>query len=757
MTGIKQYFYRWTIGLQALLLCAGCADEMQHIGSADAVSEGLVLNLSVNNSRVDTATGAPDAGLCEDVVKRVDVFFVQSDGTVKGYCHSEAGNAGTFSLSGEGWTASNWQDFFTDASYDVYVIANKHDYDNPATSEKETDLSWVKTKTQLLALTDTDVNVAKTEGETAVVDDAKFTGKDFLMDGYYQWNISAEEKNTGEVSIPVNLSHAAAKISVNISYTDAFLIEGRTINSVQKKLVRYAEQAKAVALGGDIVLVDLHGDAGGDSFSYADVSEGEGVNRTDKVYTYSYPNDWSEDVEARETYVLLNIPYTDGDTDALTNNYYKIPVRVSAATGHLSLERNMEYRVKVTVDRVGNTSPEEPVVLDNQEVTVEPWRVKDIPITDATPQYLVLSDYDFEMRNIAEATVTFSSSSPLESVTATKVYFVNKYGVEIGYGVEDLTQTNLIDKVTVDFDEDKLNGNIYVNSVIPDNVTIRYIELEVKNTEGLTKTINIAQYPLEYIVGIPGVFGHRDDMNNMNYIIFRDNIKFSTSDYNNKPTCWLSFGEEYLYYYSAKVFKKEDKTIRNLRARSLYGQYDVIINTKTGTDMDAGKVYGSNNRMYLVNVTSVKEGVTISRPEMETDSEYPVPTEENNNVVSPVFMLASQLGVIDWGTEGEWEATRIHCARYVETIEYSDGTIRELNDWRLPSSAEIAIIAKYQTATPDVMDMVMTAQYYWSLQEDTKVELPYYEEYDKDETFVRCVRDVTPADLEEFRKNGFKI
>lgn len=739
MTGIKQYFYRWTIGLQALLLCAGCADEMQHIGSADAVSEGLVLNLSVNNSRVDTATGAPDAGLCEDMVKRVDVFFVQSDGTVKGYCHSEAGNAGTFSLSGEGWTASNWQDFFTDASYDVYVIANKHDYDNPVTSEKETDLSWVTTKTQLLALTDTDVNVAKTEGETAVADDVEFTGKDFLMDGYYQWNISEEEKNTGEVSIPVNLSHAAAKISLNISYTDAFLIEGRTINSVQKKLVRYAEQAKAVALGGDIVLVDLHGDAGGDSFSYADVSEGEGVNRTDMVYTYSYPNDWSEDVEARETYVLLNIPYADGDTGALTNNYYKIPVRVSAATGHLSLERNMEYRVKVTVDRVGNTSPEEPVVLDNQEVTVEPWRVKDIPITDATPQYLVLSDYDFEMRNIAEATVTFSSSSPLASVTATKVYFVNKYGEEID------VHKNYV-KLTYD---ETLNGKITINSSIPDNVTIRYIELEVKNTDNITKTINIAQYPLEYIVGIEGIYSYRDDMKNNSYENF---LKETPFDQSSDIGYTITFGK---YSFNSKTYYNNGY-IRRVKVKS-FSDSDGNIKYKLYVAVnDNPVILATNNRMYMVNITSVDDNVIVSRPEMETDSEYPLATEENNNVVSPVFMIASQLGLIDTGTNGNWQDTREHCAKYVEVIKYSDneGDYEILDDWRLPTLAEVKIIANYQNSAKDVMAEVMTGQYYWTLQTNIKATIPGKT---NNQTFVRCVRDVTPANLKKFREKGLKI
>ena len=50
-----------------------------------------------------------------------------------------------------------------------------------------------------------------------------------------------------------------------------------------------------------------------------------------------------------------------------------------------------------------------------------------------------------------------------------------------------------------------LTGNIDVYSPLPLNNAVRYIELEVTNTDGATpRTVIVEQYPLEYITNIRG-------------------------------------------------------------------------------------------------------------------------------------------------------------------------------------------------------------------------------------------------------------
>lgn len=57
-----------------------------------------------------------------------------------------------------------------------------------------------------------------------------------------------------------------------------------------------------------------------------------------------------------------------------------------------------------------------------------------------------------------------------------------------------------------------LNGNINIHSPLPTNNTIRYIELEITNEDGVeARKVTVAQYPLEYITNIQGWYSSRED------------------------------------------------------------------------------------------------------------------------------------------------------------------------------------------------------------------------------------------------------
>lgn len=149
--------------------------------------------------------------------------------------------------------------------------------------------------------------------------------------------------------------------------------------------------------------------------------------------------------------------------------------------------------------------------------------------------------------------------------------------------------------------------------------------------------------------------------------------------------------------------------------------------------MDNG--VANNNRMYEVVVTATSTDYRISRPLMENitdddgnaetadDLQVAVSSAENNALLSPRFMLASQLG--NNSAVNYWVTARDQCKKYVEIGR--DG--RVYDDWRLPTIAELKIVKNYQI-DEDVYDITMnkvlnsdgdTNPCYWTAQEDVFV------------------------------------
>lgn len=166
----------------------------------------------------------------------------------------------------------------------------------------------------------------------------------------------------------------------------------------------------------------------------------------------------------------------------------------------------------------------------------------------------------------------------------------------------------------------------------------------------------------------------------------------------------------------------------------------------------------SNNQMYHVVITATSSDYTLARPIMNDDIVDPY-NQDNDNLVSPSFMLASQLGN---SSTISWSEAKEQCKNYVEVGE--DGTVYD--DWRLPTAAEINIIIKYQTDpnvnTKDdnaVMDYVLNygdqdtpdywvSRYNYSMQIPESGEGTLHEgkENEGSNRRVRCVRDYRISD-----------
>ena len=163
----------------------------------------------------------------------------------------------------------------------------------------------------------------------------------------------------------------------------------------------------------------------------------------------------------------------------------------------------------------------------------------------------------------------------------------------------------------------------------------------------------------------------------------------------------------------------------------------------------------TNNHMYVIQVTKTSDKYVFGRPEL--DNNY----QTKDHVVSPAFMIASQLGAVTTFGDSERGGRNAaqHCRSYMEVTE--DGT--RYTGWRLPTEEEIDVIVSYQglansssvvidgvTVSGDdrVMTPVLTGHYYWTsngTRKDTG-------NRDDDNTAVRCIRDLSAKELEALNR-----
>lgn len=748
--------------LICLLFCgiiSSCTEDFAV--KEEAELHGLVMQLQIDGNPVSAPASrvAADPTMRENVVSHVDVFF-SSDGTnIDYYTHAALGTDNRLVLAG-----ADWKTHFPETSYTVYVIANKHSY------EDETDyLSDIETVEQLKSLTDTDTEVNKAEGEQVPNSDT-YSGKLFFMDGVTTWTPPTDAVDE---TIEVELYRAAAKFVVNVSFAsnDEFNLEDISIIGVRKKVVNYMPEAMALKeVTPDYeTLAAVMGDASSNDMSNTNYTNGkENEERKDILYAYAYPNDWGDDA-VRETYLLMNVPYSENDE--VHNNYYKVPIRFSNDASELHIDRNTQYTINVTIDRKGNEEIDEPIPLKPTFFNVAAWEPETINVNDDAPSYLILSHEHIEMHNVADTVITFFSSGYLSNVEILDAYFINKDGER---QEEQATRwhTNYNGQIVIDasrdvssyceiedWTENALQGSIKFHGDIPTNVTARYVTLRVTssdpNLEPNYKDVTIVQYPLEYISGVPGKYATRDDYEGNTYQAYRDGTHLDN------PLVYSSFGNTGGFYSGSYTFYSkvyEGTTIYQVDRDSHGNNGNRYYTLERGSVNASGQ---NNNRMYLVQMTSTSGDYTVARPktEMEDGQLVTVSNAENNQLVSPAFMLASQLGVITSSNGGgSWGGAKEHCKYYVEVVEYEDSEqnpkeIRILDDWRLPTEAELEIIGIYQNTQPEVMANVLIGQRYWTALSNTYYRVP---QGSTDATGVRCVRDVSPEDLAEFRAHNIR-
>ena len=282
--------------------------------------------------------------------------------------------------------------------------------------------------------------------------------------------------------------------------------------------------------------------------------------------------------------------------------------------------------------------------------------------------------------------------------------------------------------------------------------TIRYLEFEVTNEQGMKATFRVMQYPVIYITNVMGSYSYRDDFINsdgevVTYKLWQNNDKSR----NNYTRCDYDNGWDYATgNYSNSLFCSKyvvsTSTSGDNQGKSridyYYWNYDNN-SVSTGHTHVWSQNETNNARMYHVQVTATSGEYIVGRPRFidengnpssDIENGFTDDSDENAKLVSPSFMLASQLGATQSpGIDDEdMPVAADHCRQYVEVA--ADGT--EYHDWRLPTAAEIDIIIKLQNNS-QAMDEVLSGRSYWSASGIKNTGLGAENETGR----IRCVRD----------------
>lgn len=701
-----------TLLISAVSVLAFSCQEMPDIDVAS--NESIVLDISSG------LTKAADTDV-ESFVSHLDVIIFDVDGTVPGnkvYSgRYNVNNASSVTLN------AKRSSFPAESRYYVFLIANS--------TLPEADFTAVTTYNDLVDKKQEDYDLHLT-GLTV-----EGAPKYFLMDAVAEDadGVSPVVLNNGVLSdntvLSALLTRAAAKVVVNIKASE----------KVEFKNFTVAEGSE----GGLYYLRNMPYDA----YLLAEAREDEDIrtakvrntSKTNNAYftwnpsadsrnvsltTYVYPNNWADNsILERETSIVVNLPMTftsDGTSTDYKNSWYKIPM-----TDEKMFRRNNYYEVNIDLNRPGAATETVPEELKDIYYSVTEWTVQDILVGgDDRPKYLSVNKESMEMHNIAvdATTLEFASSSPV-TITVKDIYYYDKFGQKTPVS-PDITGTT----------DGGIAGNITVNSPVPDNNAIRYFTLVITNEEGITREVTVAQYPLEYITNQQGWYSYRSDFYTGTYAPTTYEYKGSrrvAADWDNNS--WdYSTSVQNNYFFGSKVARMNADGTSRLYYYS-WSQYGSTVNTNAGnlTSLD-------NARMYHVQITASSGKYTIGIPKQDANG-FTDDGEDNAELVSPSFMIASQLGATQPPTSVE-QAER-HCREYVEVHDPdndpdTDNAIH-YDNWRLPTAAEIQIIIDFQYVENAAMDEVLSGPYYWSA--TGQVNNPGSGD-DGTQSAVRCIRDV---------------
>lgn len=687
-----------TLALMALtmgLSLVGCAEDSELIyqGAQQLSVKPLILD-----NKVSRATPASGANLNEDKLYN---FNIKMFGEYNECKVDTTFTTGLQSGKEEVIAQNNWKvenDLQEGNTYSVKSVAN-------ATGSGDVQ---------------TDVDIWKP------YDDTGNSNKKFLMSSIQDYEVTKEPTQT----IPVKLVRAAAKIALTV-HVD---VKGYTAGKAKWQLMNYN------------AMTTIFGDKQESKLKNGEKVEAQGENGEYTVTTYSYATQWTDDTQAPAIYLEVPLTAADGKPEI---NYYKIPVRDPKATGEdaKKLNRNTIYTIDAKINNKGGSSEIGYVTTGKVVYDVLPWSDGGTTDIDANTSYLMVTPKVVYMKNVdTDMSVTYKSSSPVKIVSK-EVYYIDNEGNTVVYSekdVETFYKEEWVDgyyqgwywvkghyekkeieqfkpyptkmELQNETDGENLGGKIVIDSPIPKNRFSKYIVLTLKNAEGTQATVKYKQSPLIETQNFFGDYSSRSEDGWAYRTAEGQNVKKGrkTYDYNG--------GYYAKYYDNSKIYTFKDDNLRDY----------------------------NNNRMYIIQVSSTKDSkYNIAHPNINK-SGY-----TNDEVVSPAFMIASQLGAV-YSSHFDQDKAKEHCITYRE-VKKENGKQVKYDGWRLPTKAEIQFIVDFQkefykhntsSEFKQPIKPVLEGANYYTLNNETVatgVE-------SGDDAYVRCVRDLTPAEVDELDK-----
>lgn len=417
---------------------------------------------------------------------------------------------------------------------------------------------------------------------------------------------------------------------------------------------------------------------------------------------YSYYSNWSSDPDLAP-YYLLTVPLKKAGETTVINNYYR--VALTPAESHFTA--NKLYDLTLGIHKLGSTTPEEPVSITGC-LSILPWTICDDQYDLPAANYLEVSEREAHIYNVETHSISYESSKKpvtTQIVEATFSYVNGATGEAITEAIP--ISSDQYPSVTV------VGNHIQIESRIPINNVPKKIRFKVSNgiTE-LDKEVTVYQYPSHFITHTNGAKSSR------------------------RPNGRLADGLNNKAIYRITVQNPPKDMILGFPPRET-------------TDFWPGYWNGSR---WVLNGGNKTSKLTTKRD------------AETAQMVSPSFELASQLGATErwpyleygWTEGGSWfnptwsrtnkigafeETALCDCALYTET-RIVDGQEVTLDDWRLPTEAEIRLIDQLQNDPNSAVKSIMTGRYYWSAKSDAAIELQGGSEGSTSRAYTRCVRDV---------------
>lgn len=684
------------------LTMAGCSAQDDFF--TETSSESLSIKPSVTEATVSRAAVAPDKDLREAALDNLYVKIFDQEYQEQSVNQKLEGNLQsnqTAILRQGNWKVDlNLQE---NKDYFVYSIANAKE-----------DLRQVNSLADLENKVQTDEDIWKPYSN-------KNATKNFLMIANSPWKVSKEPTQT----IDSELTRAAAKIVVNLKINvDGYEVVGiptwQLLNYNTQTTLFGPNTAKSIA-----------------SMSEAETSEA--MKKTTDGYqlvTYSYATSWNDNASAPQA--KIKVMLRKGEEKPV-DYYYSIPVRDPKTTK--SLDRNYVYTAKATVTSLGSSSDITYGEAMNLVYDVQKWtKGEETTINAGDQKYLLVSPTFMIMKNqrFDNSTIKFYGSGECK-VETVEIYYYDKNGKKqscSGSQYFDASaqyadgHSELKDQGTIVIGD---ANNPKANDFVP--LSVKYIKIKV-TCDGVKDPVDVTikQYPLEYIQGIAGWYSTKDELNT-----YQGYDRFGYPSGKIATTVGIDWKNDQTPHKTRKGYADDYFQAKVCIDNNIYTYYDKKQNQNYQATTRSNMGEQNNNQMYVVQITSTQQDQTDYKIGHVTTID-PKTKLSQENVVSPAFMLASQLGTVQPFDDGV-DASN-HCDKYIEVR--TDG--KKYIDWRLPTAAEIGVIGKYQNNTSqNVMSEVLKAYSYWALNGNQVTA----NKNGSGSGYVRCVRDLSPDEVKE--------